>query len=109
MQETKVARPSKAFGQHMLHHQAQKLRAIHCASGRAFGFSVAPTVGDVVHIAAQDDQPLVNRTCFSVAASGIISFLTGFVYLSQSGLVQVKPLKAYGRFSNAADISTHAA
>jgi hypothetical protein len=54
-------------------------------------------------------SPSVSLTCFSVAASGIISFLTGFVYLSQSGLLEVKPLKAYGRFSNPADIPTHAA
>lgn len=53
MQETKVARPIKAFGQHM-HYQAQKLRATHGARGQAFGFAVAPTVGDVVAVASQD-------------------------------------------------------
>jgi len=61
MQETKIARPFKAFGQHKLHQQAQKLRATHCARGQAFGFAVVPTVGDVVYIAAQDVQALFSN------------------------------------------------
>jgi hypothetical protein len=60
MQKTKVARPSKAFGQHMLHHQAQKLRATNGSRGQAFGFAVTPTVGDIVAVAAQAVQPLAQ-------------------------------------------------
>ena len=67
MQETKVARPSKAFGQHMLHHQAQKLHATRGARGQAFGFAVAPTVGDVVAVAVQDVL-LLNDAPVQIAA-----------------------------------------
>ena len=66
MQETKVARPSKAFGQNM-HYQTQKLHATHGARGQAFGFAVAPTLGDLVAVAAQDVL-LLNDAPVQIAA-----------------------------------------
>ena len=54
MQKAKVTRPAKTLGQHMLHEQPQEGSPADGARGHLLGLAVAPAIGDLPVLAAND-------------------------------------------------------
>lgn len=66
MQETIVARTPETLGQYVLQHQAQKLDPPDAALHDLLGFAVAPAVGHLSVLAA-NDVSLLNHPAVQIA------------------------------------------
>ena len=67
VQKAVVAASPEAFGQDVLEHQLEEVGAADGAAHHLFGFAVAPSVGDVAILAA-DDVLFLNDTAVQVSA-----------------------------------------
>ncbi len=67
MQEPEIARPPKAFRQHMLKHQPEEVCAGHRALLHAPGFGVAIAEGHLA-VAAGDDVLFADDAAVEIAA-----------------------------------------